>query len=490
MNESPEEEEKESPPAAAVPDELVWTDNLHSIAESVPPRHPPVQHAATPEATPLQLLQLYLPPPLIQQFAEYTNNTAPHGWRHTTVAELYAFIGVHIYMGIDRLPETEMYWSATFGHPYIMQLFSRDRFKQLLRFFAVSSRPEENDVRDPLPYVRSLIANLNTSFAIHYDAGHYLCIDESMAAYKGRATIKQFIPSKPHKWGYKIYCLCSDNYLLRFEVYEGAQAGSAYGSTHDLVMRLVAGYGNKDRILFTDQFFTSPALMAALKAIGIRLCGSANRRRRGMPSIPAAGIDSLHEGQWIQRQKGDAVASVWQSRRQVWLLYNHCSPCKTAAMECWSKAGNKYTVGCPQAYKDYFIHARSVDILNQLHYGYLIGRKAQRCWPRLAWWLIDACILNAYTLWSTVQHSSKHLDFRIQLMHQLAELLPADQRPRAGGAAYPAATALAKDHYSIITSEERDCHQPLNRRRTNYICSACNVHLCLGDCFRIYHTSV
>src|SRR5690242_4468906 len=76
-----------------------------------------------PNASNLDLLQLFLPSRIINEFVQHTNNAAPHDWRHTTIQEVYAFIGVHIFMGIDRLPETEMYWSLDFGHPTVTSLF-------------------------------------------------------------------------------------------------------------------------------------------------------------------------------------------------------------------------------------------------------------------------------------------------------------------------------------------------------------------------------
>lgn len=128
---SDEEEEKQQ--AAPAEDEAEWTSDLHDIQLPLPRlRHE--QHRQLPECTPFQLLQCFLPRRLVQEFARHTNAAAPHDWRPTTAEELYAFLGVHLFMGIDRLPRTEMYWSSTFGHPLITSLFSRDRFKQLLRF--------------------------------------------------------------------------------------------------------------------------------------------------------------------------------------------------------------------------------------------------------------------------------------------------------------------------------------------------------------------
>ncbi len=71
-----------------------------------------------------------------------------------------------------------------------------------------------------------------------------------MVAFKGRSPIKLYIPSKPHKWGYKIYCLSSDDYLLHFEIYAGKEDRSADGATYDTVMRMLQGYEDKAYTLF------------------------------------------------------------------------------------------------------------------------------------------------------------------------------------------------------------------------------------------------
>jgi hypothetical protein len=490
MASSGSDEEEEHKAAAPAEEEAEWTSELHAIDVPLPRlRHE--RQPALDEDTPLQLLQRFLPPTLMEEFAQHTNAAAPHDWRPASAAELYAFLGAHLFMGIDRLPRTEMYWSNTFGHPLMTSIFSRDRFKQLLRFFRVVAPDEDAAERDPLPHVRALAAKLNASFAAHSSPSQRLTLDEAMAAFKGRATIKQYIPSKPHKWGYKIYCLCSEDYLLRFEVYEGKEERSAEGATYDTVMRMLQGYEDKAHILFTDNWFTSPALLLALQQRGIRLCGSVRRNRKAMPAIPEADVRALGRGEWIQRQKGDATVAVWRDQKTMWVLYNHCSPGETASLDRWNEAGRKVSIGCPRAIRDYFYGARSVDVLSQLHYAYLPGRKARRSWPRLAWWLLDMCVINAFKLWSKGQQHPGQLHFREELMHELLKQLPAEQLPRKRGAGRHPAHALASDHFPERVSEKRDCvvcsHQPDRRVESRIVCNACQVHLCVGQCFARYH---
>jgi hypothetical protein len=471
-----------------------WSTELHDIEVPLPRlRH---LHNRPPPAdtTPLQLLRYFLPYQLMEEFAEHTNNAAPHDWRHTTAAELYAFLGVHIYMGIDRLPSTGMYWSETFGHSFITTVFSRDRFKQILRYFRVVSAPVDAAPRNPIPHVRALAEKLNRSFAAHFTPTEHLTIDEAMCAWKGRAINKQYIPTKPHKYGYKIYCLASESYLLHFEIYEGKEDDpTECGATYDTVMRMIQQYQGQQLILFTDNWFTSPVLMSALQEKGIRMCGSVRSNRKGLPKVDINSVKSLKRGEWMQRQKDDITFAVWKDQRTMKLLYNHVSPNSTSSLKRWNADGEQISVGCPQAIRDYFYHSRSVDIINQLHYNYLIGRKARRCWPRLAWWLIDMCIINAFKLWSIGQQHPSQLNFREQLMFELVKQLPMDQKPDREGPRPRAADALAKDHYPIISQSDRDCkwcsQQSTIRKRSRFVCAECGVHLCIGDCFSCYHSN-
>ena len=49
------------------------------------------------------------------------------------------------------------------------------------------------------------------------------CIDEQLYSYRGRCSFKQYIPSKPAKYGIKFWSIvdCSSGYLLASEIYAG-----------------------------------------------------------------------------------------------------------------------------------------------------------------------------------------------------------------------------------------------------------------------------
>lgn len=488
-----EEDEEKKEQWAAADDNAGWTSQLYDIDLPIPHLRPVSNRPPPANITPMQLFQYFVPHQMMEEFAQHTNAAAPNDWKHTTAHELYAFLGVHLFMGIDHLPTIEMYWNKNYRHSTITSIMSRDRFKQLQRYFRIVPAPIEAAPRNPIPHVRALVNKLNHSFAANFTPTQFLALDEAMVAFKGRSPIKQYIPSKPHKWGYKIYCLASEDYLLHLEIYEGKEMDpSESGSTHDTVIRMTERYQNQQLILFTDNWFTSPTLMNHLKQRGIRMCGSVRSNRKGMPNIPKNVIKSLNKGECIQQQKDDSCLVVWKDQKAIQVLFNHVSPRLTRTLERWNDEDKKIAISCPQAIHDYFYHARSVDVLNQLHYSYPIGRKARRCWPRLAWWLLDMCIINAFKLWSIGKDRKNQLEFREQLMHQLLNQQPRDQLPRMHGGHPPASFALAKDHYSEASSKPGDCvqcsEQPAKRVRSSHICHTCQVHLCIGECFALYHS--
>jgi hypothetical protein len=488
---SSEEEEKEHAP--------VWSTATADVRMPAFEAPSGKQHEARRAQSPQSFLQLFLPTELMQQIAAHTTayahtRGAAADWQ-TSASELYAFLGVHIFMGICPLPQWHMYWSAEFQQPFVASAFRRDRFEQLLRYFHVAPPHGGAAARDPFSRVRPLIRALQLSFARMYSPTQPLTVDECMVGFKGRHEAKQYIKSKPTRWGYKVWCLANDGYLLAFQVYEGKEeVRSPEGQAHRVVIELTRPFHGVPHVVYLDNYFTSPAVLDALQRRGMRGCGTVQRRRREMPVMDAAAIDALQRGEYISRQRGDLSLVVWRDRRPVWVLSNHCSPKETAALERSGAAGAMVAVPCPRAVRDYNFHRGEVDRVDQLHAGYLIGRKSKKSWPRLAWWLLDMCIINAFKLWAIAKQGARQLDFRIQLMHALVKLLEADQQALQTSRGGNASIALAKDHYPIRAVQQKDCvvcsRRPHHRVTSSIACAKCNAHLCIGPCFAQYHASI
>lgn len=130
--------------------------------------------------SPFELLSLFLSLDLIKRIVgwmiEYSQMIAKTDFT-ITVNELYAYIAAHIYMGIDYLANTEMYWSGELRHSFIASLFTYQRYKDITACFIVTQPTDTNTVDTPELHTRFLFDLLNTEFPRHYHATQHLTID-------------------------------------------------------------------------------------------------------------------------------------------------------------------------------------------------------------------------------------------------------------------------------------------------------------------------
>jgi hypothetical protein len=420
MGDEEEEAEEEQEESLPVPVNGGWTNTVHDV---VPP---PFTASSGPVGllrsvqTPLDFLLLYLSPSLMDYVAGCTNEYAAfkgeRDWDPTSAAELYCFIGVLIYMGIAPLPRLPMYWSSFYPQPFVSSTFSANRFRKLLRFFYVSTRDQQVASTDKLKKVRYFLRQLQLSFSSHLVPGRVMTVDEAMVGFKGRSEMKQYMRQKPTKWGYKIWCLASSNYLLAFNVFEGKSTSSPSASPTDVVLSLVSPYTRNNHIIYLDRYFTSPQLLEDLKLREFRACGTVAKNRVGLPPSFKTIAKSMQQGERQYWQKGDLGALVWQDRRAVYMLTTHRSPAEITYVR---RRGSSEQKGVPTAVLDYNKHKGGVDTIDQLRQSYAIGRRSKKWWPQLVWWLIDMCILNAFSLYNQQQQVRiRQLEFREQLMQQ------------------------------------------------------------------------
>jgi Transposase IS4 len=484
------EEEKQEP---TVESEGGWTKEIHTVSS------PPFTSPSGPVGilrsftSPLDYFHIFLPLYLVQHMAdcsnEYAKSRNAQNWTDTTTSELYCWIGLLIYMGIDRLPQLPMYWSHLYSHSFITAAMSRDRFQQLLRYFHVSTQAQQQQNSDRLKKVRWFSQQLQKIFSSHYNPYQVMTVDEAMVPFKGRSEMKQYIPQKPTKWGYKVWCLASKNYLLEFEIYEGKSSSTESSIGSDIVLRLSRPYQHNNHILFLDRYFTSPSLLEELLKVGIRACGTLRKDRLGLPPSYKTVAGEMKQGEIKYWQRGELGALVWKDRRAVYLITTHKSPIETTFV---SRLGSSVQTAVPSAVLDYNKYKGGVDTIDQMRQSYSIGRRSKKWWPNLVWWLIDMCIINAYTLYNQQQQVKiSQLEFREQLMQQLVEQYH-QERCRRGRPPHSPREYQQRAHWPQHTAIKLDCvycsREPNQRKRSSFQCKSCHVQLCVDPCFELYHT--
>ena len=235
-----------------------WTSTMNCTTNSYP------TFTSTSPVGPTVLLPLDSPPidffhqvfqsQLLDHLCEQTNIYAQQknvrDWVDTTPQEMNAFIGFVLGTAIHRLPRLDNYWSShwVLRVPDFAKIFTRKRFWQLWSNLHLNdntkapSRDEPN--YDKLFKIRPMLDMLQHSFRNAHHPSQQVSVDEAMVRFKGRSSLKQYMPMKPIKRGFKIWC-CSDansGYLQEFQIYTGKEAAlqnSEIGLTHAVVKHLL-----------------------------------------------------------------------------------------------------------------------------------------------------------------------------------------------------------------------------------------------------------
>ena len=491
--------------------------NIPQFSEPTGPRH-----ALLSGASELSFLMLLFTADIILNIVDQTNRFAAQcqadravrdpSWYDTTIEEMKAYLGMNILMGIHVLPQIGNYWSSDdyLGVHGIMAVMSRSRFKKITQYLHINdnttavARGERG--YDPLHKIRPLLSATSNSFARRYRPGRDLSIDEAMVAFKGRSFMKQYMPAKPVKWGFKVWTVAeaATGYVCGYEIYTGRRAvPSQHGLGYDVVMQLTEVYQYQRRHLYFDNFFSSVQLMRDLEQCLTYACGTVRSNRKGLPpAIKKPG--RMQRGESIKWQSGNLVAVVWHDNRDVRMLSTNTNPEDGVVQR---RVGREVlAVPCPNSVINYNAHMGGVDLADQKRSYYGVGRESVKFWRYLVWYILNTAIINSYIIYTQSltrpltheQYMMTHLKYRLKIVKQL--IAGFSSRKRAGRKVMTAPVMQPSGmigHDLVKMAKKlvcRNCSQQSRKTQqgrgvaTTWKCKACDVPLCRDGCLIEYHT--
>ena len=346
-----------------------------------------------------------------QVMAAKPNDYYARQWSDITIAEMKAFIGVRLSMEYAVIKRRyEKYFSTAAGFlfdtPGYRQVFSRDRFLAIWKFLhVVDEEDAATDKTDKLYKVRPLLKNLLPKFQDHYVPQQALSLDEGMIPSKNRLSIKQYIQSKPIKWGIKSFLLCESatGYIVNAEIYTGKTDGlfiPKLGATGSVVTRLTAPYNGCNYTLYMDRFYNSPTLTRYLLRRGIQSCGTLMPNRKHTPKqlMKTKGKKSKFvRGDSDYLCTKDMSVVVWCDRNPVYFISSFHDPREGANVNRKNRDGSVVPSACPKLIVDYTKNMGGCDLNDQLTKLYRCRRHYR--WPRrLMMKVLMWCLYNAYVI--------------------------------------------------------------------------------------------
>lgn len=275
---------------------LIWKKDSLMYDESKLIHQPSTTVSAITELdTPYKCFLHYFTPEFLQKIVDETNlytvQKNPSISFSISVGELKKFIGILLFMSVGHFPSVRSYWHSKFGYDPVKSVMPVNRFEMIRSYLHFNDNnehlPRDHSDHDRLHKIRPVIEQLNTTFS-SVAIDQRLSIDEQMCSTKIAHFLKQYLPNKPHKWGYKLYVLCNlMGYAYRFEVYSGQEENKDkpvnepdLGVTNNVVIRLARAIPRmNNHIIFFDNFYTSLPLVHYLNKQGIQCVGTIQQNR-------------------------------------------------------------------------------------------------------------------------------------------------------------------------------------------------------------------
>ncbi len=362
-------------------------------------------------ATEVQCFKLFFTEELVGEIVEETNRYASElqekmapgvlgkmaRWVPTTIKKMYLFLMAVLLMGVIKKPSLRHYWSTDplLQTPFFGTLFSQDRFLLLLRclHFTNSARVSHHD---PLHKIRRIFTAITSSFRRVFVPYKDLCVDESLMKWKGRLAFRQYIPTKRSRFGVKFFVLCDvlTGYVQDMVIYTGSTTDICHyeglGISGSVVMTLLAPYLGKDRVLYVDNWYSSPSLFQHLLSHGTGACGTVRANRKGMPVFTG----KMGKGQVECRQNRTQLVVKWHDKRDVIMLTTVHSSMMSATGKVDHVTGERKIK--PHCVLEYNKKMGAVDRADMVK-GFLeCARKTRKWYKKIFFYLLDTAVLNSH----------------------------------------------------------------------------------------------
>ncbi|KAF2349793.1 PiggyBac transposable element-derived protein, partial [Trinorchestia longiramus] len=172
---------------------------------------------------------------------------------------------------------------SLYSNEFVQKTMSRDQFLLLLQMVHFYDKSEPAVGRDIK--IRELLNMISEQYNSLYKSGPDVVIDESMMPFRGRVAFRQYIPGKSHKYGSKLYKLCTPSgYTLNLELYVSAgERTPPLSAVESLTARLMKNHLDMGTTLFADNFYTSNSLAEYLLQHKTYMYGTVGVNRRNLP---------------------------------------------------------------------------------------------------------------------------------------------------------------------------------------------------------------
>lgn len=468
--------------------------------------------------TPYQFFLQLFPEELFQLITTETIRYAVQSGKHSftvSIDEIKQFFGINIIMTYIKYPAYRMYWSsiAGLGLGIIANTMALKRYEEIKRYLHFINNDEiQNNNKDSFVKVRPFLNILAETFSSAATPSQYLAIDEMIIPFKGRNRSKQYIKSKPKKWGFKVWVRASaDGYVGTFEMYQSSNSKekTELGVIGDTVSRLCKGIEGVNHKMFLDNLFTSVPLLLNLKEKAIYVVGTLRANRLQGASEKLVDIKTLQKQERgsssITTSSSNISILRWTDNKIVHVISSFSGKEPQDTVKRWDRKKKIHIeIPRPQAIKQYNRFMGGVDMADKMVAHYPHGTKSKKFYMRIVFHFMNVAIINAWILYKKQKNANiPLLEFKAAVATTMITV--ADNKRKRGRPSQTQNERVAKKkawtkvipeirtdgtgHYPEKMEHRNPprCHEKSCKRRTRYACKKCKESVC-PECMEAFHS--
>lgn len=178
-------------------------------------------------------------------------------------------------------------FDARFGRPIFRSIMSEDTFHiitRALRFDDAISRRQMRS-RDKFAPIRDLWNSWEVLLPKLYNCHENVTIDEQLVAFRGRCAFRQYMPSKPARYGIKFWLTVDSKtgYVWKIQPYLGKAQNEQPEKNQAERVVLDMTEGLKGQNITADNFFSSFDLAKKLLARKLTYVGTVRKNKTFIP---------------------------------------------------------------------------------------------------------------------------------------------------------------------------------------------------------------
>ncbi|XP_053956119.1 piggyBac transposable element-derived protein 1-like [Anastrepha ludens] len=383
------------------------------------------------------VFELIFTPSMLQQILVDTNEKARKAyeiwneknctgdkriWEKLTLIELRAFIGLVLLAGVNKSNDEDV--DVLWGQECICfyrAVMPKSRFKEIVRFIRFDSertRAVRLEANKAAP-ISELWTQMNANLRKYYQPSGEITADEQLFAYRGRTRFTQYIPSKPAKYGIKVWFACDAKsfYPLKSEIYTGknSNAGRANNVGEGVVQRLVCHWENTGRTIICDNFFTSLNLGKYLMSKGLAILGTVRQNKTFVPYEMKADRNRAEESFIFGFLDGKFSLVSYVQKRGISVIILASTPLTNSIV---AEKKNK-----PQYILDYDVNKGGVDAMDKMLSAYSTKRKTLRRPLAMFYNMLDISSLASFIIYSENNPYNRRTDVRRKFLRSLSKQL-------------------------------------------------------------------